>query len=167
MSCWPKRAVKDPSFSVRRASLCLRRRPAGCAEGFLQALLHAFARVRSRSVARLLIFGEVRPARSDSGPWRRILDWRAVTYGDPVYMDDPFTACAAAPVLVLLLGIRRGLPTPLIEAMACGAAAVVGTDCPSRSPPRYKRPTDTVSSSGWAIRARSASADPRRPGARR
>jgi glycosyltransferase involved in cell wall biosynthesis len=90
-------------------------------------LLHAFARVRSQRPARLLILGE--------GDKRFELEALAQNLGLardvrlPGYADNPFAYMRRCSVFVLS-SAYEGLPTVLIEAMACGAP-VVSTDCPS------------------------------------
>jgi glycosyltransferase involved in cell wall biosynthesis len=90
-------------------------------------LLHAFARVRSQRLARLLILGE--------GDKRSELEALARNLGlagevrFPGYVDNPFAYMRRCAVFVLS-SAYEGLPNSLIEAMACGAP-VVSTDCPS------------------------------------
>jgi len=90
-------------------------------------LLHAFARVRSQRLARLLILGE--------GEKRSELEALAQKLGLgrdvrlPGYVDNPFAYMRRCSVFVLS-SAYEGLPNSLIEAMACGAP-VVSTDCPS------------------------------------
>ncbi len=90
-------------------------------------LLHAFAEVRARRPARLLVLGE--------GSGRHALEALARSLGVEADVDLPgfernphrFTARAAA---FVLSSRWEGLPTALIEAMALGTP-VVSTDCPS------------------------------------
>lgn len=90
-------------------------------------LLRAFARVRERRPARLMILGE--------GPGRgglAALAARLGVDGDtalPGFVPNPFAYMARASAFVLS-SAWEGLPTALIEAMACGCP-VVSTDCPS------------------------------------
>lgn len=90
-------------------------------------LLHAFAELRALRPARLLVLGE--------GPLRGELETRARDLGVaddvrlPGFVDNPFSRmrhCAA----YAMSSLWEGLPTVLIEALACGAR-VVSTDCPS------------------------------------
>ena len=90
-------------------------------------LLRAFALLRARREARLLIVGE--------GSERRRLE-NLVTelrLDEDVYLpgwtDNPFSLMASASVFALS-SAHEGLPTVLIEAMACGTP-VVSTDCPT------------------------------------
>jgi glycosyltransferase involved in cell wall biosynthesis len=90
-------------------------------------LIRAFARVRQHDEARLIILGE--------GEHRPILEqligelglqaWVAL----PGFVENPYAWMRRAAVFVLS-SRWEGLPTVLIEAMACGTP-VVATDCPS------------------------------------
>jgi glycosyltransferase involved in cell wall biosynthesis len=90
-------------------------------------LLEAFALVVRDRPARLLIYGE--------GPMRRTLERRitALGLGDhvalPGFTSNPFAVIARADLFVLS-SISEGMPSALIEALACGIP-VVSTDCPS------------------------------------
>ena len=91
-------------------------------------LIHAFAKLRQQRTVRLLILGE--------GPHRQELEALSQTLGLgpddvalPGFVDNPYAymkRCAA----FVLSSQWEGLPTVLIEAMACGSA-VVSTNCPS------------------------------------
>jgi glycosyltransferase involved in cell wall biosynthesis len=89
-------------------------------------LLHAFAAVRRRHDARLLILGE--------GELRASLERLAKQLGIERFVEfagfvaNPFPYMKRCTVYVLSSRIE-GLPTALIEAMAAGAA-VISTDCP-------------------------------------
>jgi glycosyltransferase involved in cell wall biosynthesis len=93
-------------------------------------LLRAFALVRQVRPAKLLILGE--------GEERANLERLAIELGIqndvsmPGFVDNPFAFMAKASVFVLS-SAWEGLPTVLIEALACGCP-VVATDC--RSGPR-------------------------------
>lgn len=89
-------------------------------------LLRAFARLRTTHTARLVILGK--------GPGRRAL-WalaRELGVADdvalPGFVSDPFPWMRHAAVFVLA-SAWEGLPSVLIQAMACGCP-VVSTDCP-------------------------------------
>ena len=90
-------------------------------------LLRAFARVRSRCGIRLVILGE--------GPERARLENLATDLGIaadvkiPGAVLNPFSYMARARLFVLS-SAWEGLPTVLLEALACGCP-IVSTDCPS------------------------------------
>lgn len=90
-------------------------------------LVRAFARVRKRHPARLIVLGE--------GPARERLERLAENLGVardvdlPGYVDNPCAWMARASVFVLS-SAWEGLPGVLLEALACGCP-VVSTDCPS------------------------------------
>ena len=90
-------------------------------------LLRAFAQVRSRRRARLLILGE--------GPERDRLEAlvRELGIGSDASLPGATTnpyAYMARSTAFILSSRWEGLPTVLIEAMSCGAP-VIATDCPS------------------------------------
>ena len=90
-------------------------------------LLAAFARLHAQRPARLLILGE--------GRERPRLEAAAHELGIaadvalPGHVDNPYAAFARASLFVLSSD-WEGLPTVLIEALACGCP-IVSTDCPS------------------------------------
>lgn len=90
-------------------------------------LLRAFAEVRSRRTARLLILGE--------GPDRAMLEKQVAELGIgadvglPGFDINPYAYMARAGAFVLS-SRWEGLPSVLIEALYCGAP-LVSTDCPS------------------------------------
>lgn len=90
-------------------------------------LISAFARLRTKRPARLIILGE--------GPLRQELEAQAEATGFggdivlPGFVQNPFPLMRHANVFALS-SRWEGLPTVLIEAMALGTS-VVATDCPS------------------------------------
>ncbi|WP_425449937.1 glycosyltransferase [Virgifigura deserti] len=90
-------------------------------------LFRAFAQVRRVRPVRLLILGE--------GPERQRLEELATTLGIasdldmPGFVANPFPYMARASAFVLSSAFE-GLPSVLIQALACGCP-VVSTDCPS------------------------------------
>jgi glycosyltransferase involved in cell wall biosynthesis len=90
-------------------------------------LLRAFARVRRRRPARLLLLGD--------GPDRPALERLiaelgiAGDVGLPGFLTNPYPYMARASVFVLSSG-WEGLPGALIEALYCGVP-LVSTDCPT------------------------------------
>ena len=90
-------------------------------------LLRAFARLRERRDARLLILGEG----SEQKSLRKLASQLGVAdcVDLPGFVSNPFAYMQRAGVLVLS-SCWEGLPNVLIEALACGCP-VVSTDCPS------------------------------------
>jgi glycosyltransferase involved in cell wall biosynthesis len=92
-------------------------------------LIRAFARVREKTAARLMILGS-----SDKAPRReQLLELAkqlsvAEDFALPGFVDNPHPYMARSAVFVLS-SIWEGLPGVLIEAMASGCP-VVSTDCP-------------------------------------
>lgn len=98
-----------------------------CEQKDYPTLIRAFAQVRARLPARLVILGE--------GPDRAALEAMVAASGLadsvdlPGFTANPYAYMARAATYVLS-SRWEGLPTVLIEALACGAP-VVSTDCPS------------------------------------
>lgn len=90
-------------------------------------LLRAFARLRAARAARLLIFGEGRERARLEAIARSLGVGSDVAL--PGHVTNPYAAFARASLFVLSSD-WEGLPTVLIEALACGCP-VVSTDCPS------------------------------------
>lgn len=90
-------------------------------------LLNAFAQVRKHQAARLIILGE--------GEERQSLEAMINNLGIredvllPGFVKNPYAYMKHASCFVLS-SVEEGLPTVLIEAMACGCP-VVATNCPS------------------------------------
>lgn len=90
-------------------------------------LIRAFARLRAKRPARLIIFGEgvERPALerfAEGSGYSQDIDL-------PGFCTNPFAAMARADLQVLS-SRWEGFPNVLVEGMSCGTA-VVATDCPS------------------------------------
>lgn len=98
-----------------------------CVQKDYPTLLRAFAKVHPRTGANLLILGE--------GPDRAALENLVSELGlsasveMPGFQPNPYAYMARAAVYALS-SLWEGLPTVLIEALACGTP-VVSTDCPS------------------------------------
>jgi glycosyltransferase involved in cell wall biosynthesis len=90
-------------------------------------LIRAFARVRQSHEARLIILGEGedRPILERLVRELGLQEWVAL----PGFVANPYAWMRRATVFVLS-SRWEGLPTVLVEAMACGTP-VVSTDCPS------------------------------------
>lgn len=98
-----------------------------CRQKDQATLLKAFARLRERHLARLMILGEgpLRLELEELAAWLGIGEDLSLTG----FVDNPYAFMSQAAGLVLS-SIYEGLPTVLVEAMACGCP-VVSTDCPS------------------------------------
>lgn len=90
-------------------------------------LLRAFSRVRDRFDANLIIIGKGKKEEA----LRRLADDLGVSGHVEIinWVDNPYAYMSSADVFVLS-SRWEGLPTVLIEALACGCP-VVSTDCPS------------------------------------
>lgn len=91
------------------------------------SLMRAFAQIRERSPARLVILGEG-PDRDDLDRLARELSIEGAV-SMPGFVENPLAYLRASSVFVLS-SRWEGLPTVLIEALYCGVP-VVATDCPS------------------------------------
>lgn len=90
-------------------------------------LIKAFARVRERHACRLVILGEGELRDSLESLIKKLnLDADVLL---PGFSENPFAWMKRSKIFVLS-SAWEGLPTVLIEALACGAS-VVSTDCPS------------------------------------
>jgi glycosyltransferase involved in cell wall biosynthesis len=90
-------------------------------------LIRAFAQLRQRTNARLVILGEGEERQSLEGLVRQLGIADAVSL--PGFVSNPFPAMAKSKVFVLSSAFE-GLPGVLIQALACGTK-VVATDCES------------------------------------
>jgi glycosyltransferase involved in cell wall biosynthesis len=101
-----------------------------CEQKDFPTLLRAFARVRARQEAHLMVLGE---ADAKRGKLRTDLMALATQLGIaddvalPGFVANPFAFMARAAVFVLS-SVWEGLPSVLIEALACGCP-VVSTNC--------------------------------------
>jgi glycosyltransferase involved in cell wall biosynthesis len=134
--------VVTPELAVRAAApvdhpwLAPRQPPVVLSVGRLTAqkdyptLIRAFERIAARSAARLVILGEGEAhAELESLVQATGLAGRVAL---PGFVANPYAYMARAKVFVLS-SIWEGLPTVLVEALACGCP-VISTDC--RSGPR-------------------------------
>jgi glycosyltransferase involved in cell wall biosynthesis len=95
-------------------------------------LIRAFAELRARRPARLMILGAANPRTPACAEELRALPGALGITADvalPGFVDNPFAFMAHAAVFVLS-SLYEGLPGVLIQALACGCP-VVSTDCPS------------------------------------
>jgi glycosyltransferase involved in cell wall biosynthesis len=95
-------------------------------------LIRAFAQIRQRRPARLVILGAANPTNLPHAEELRALPGAlgiGVDVALPGFVDNPFAFMAQASVFVLS-SLYEGLPGVLIQALACGCP-VVSTDCPS------------------------------------
>jgi len=101
-----------------------------CEQKDFPTLIKAFARVRAKRDARLIILGEAKHSE-----YRTELTTLAAQLGIaddaalPGFVANPFAYMARTAVFVLS-SAWEGLPSVLIEALACGCP-VISTDCPS------------------------------------
>jgi len=95
-------------------------------------LIRAFAKLRARRPARLMILGAVNPSNLEHAKELAALPATLGIAGDvamPGFTDNPFALMARASAFVLS-SRYEGLPGVLIQALGCGCP-VVSTDCPS------------------------------------
>ncbi|MFO7840277.1 MAG: glycosyltransferase [Desulfosalsimonadaceae bacterium] len=121
-----RKPVDHPWFAVEEPPIIL-----GCGrlcpQKNFSLLIRAFAELRKKREARLMILGE--------GPLRQQLEALVRELGMehditlPGFVDNPY-AYMSKTSLFVLSSDWEGLPGVLIQAMACGAP-VVSTDCPS------------------------------------
>ena len=90
-------------------------------------LIRAFAEVRSKLDARLILLGEG-PQREQICDLINSLNIEELV-SMPGWVDNPYSFMAKADLFVLSSS-REGCPNVLLEALACGCP-VVSTDCPS------------------------------------
>lgn len=90
-------------------------------------LLRAFAQVRAKRPARLLVLGEGKKRQELEALAKELHVNDEVAF--PGFAKNPFSFMANSDVFVLS-SLYEGLPGVLIQAMACGCP-VVSTDCPS------------------------------------
>lgn len=90
-------------------------------------LIKAFALVRKHKYARLIILGEG----NDRAELERLIEFLGISkdVSLPGFTDNPYAYMNKSSAFVLS-SRWEGLPTVLIEAMACGCP-VISTDCPS------------------------------------
>lgn len=90
-------------------------------------LIQGFARLRKKMIARLVILGEGESRGELEATINRLGIAEDVSM--PGFVENPYAYMSKANALVLS-SRWEGLPTVLIEAMACGCQ-VIATDCPS------------------------------------
>ena len=90
-------------------------------------LIRAFARLAARRPCRLIILGEGNKRTETEGLVEELKLTDRVSL--PGWVENPLAFMARASVFVLS-SRREGLPTVLVEALACGCPCV-STDCPS------------------------------------
>jgi glycosyltransferase involved in cell wall biosynthesis len=90
-------------------------------------LLHAFARVRQATEARLIILGDGRERSALEALARKLGIAQEVKLAG--WIENPYAYMARAKVFAFS-SIREGFGNVLVEALACGCP-VVATDCPS------------------------------------
>lgn len=90
-------------------------------------LIRAFAKVRQKQEAKLCILGEGEDRKDLEALIKKLNLESDVSL--PGFVNDPYAYMSQA-TLFVLSSLWEGLPTVLIEAMACGTN-VVATDCPS------------------------------------
>lgn len=120
------RSVAHPWFAPGQPPVLLGVGSLSASKDF-STLIRAFAELRRRHRARLLILGEGEERRRLEDLIRR-LDLQADVQLAG-FVANPFAYMAKSAMLVLS-SVREGLPSVLIEALALGTP-VVATDCPS------------------------------------
>jgi len=121
-----QQSIDDPWFGPSSPPVILGAGRLTLAKDF-ENLIRAFAQVRSKRACRLMILGE--------GELRQELEKLASDLGVrsdlamPGFVVNPYAYMKRASVFVLS-SRWEGLPSVLIEALACGCS-VVSTDCPS------------------------------------
>ena len=119
-------APSHPWFLAREVPTLLAMGRLHTQKGF-DILLHAFKQVRSTTPCRLVIVGEGDERRDLTALSEQLGLTDDVSF--PGFIQNPFALMSRADLFVMS-SRWEGLPTVLIEALACGAT-IVSTDCPS------------------------------------
>jgi glycosyltransferase involved in cell wall biosynthesis len=118
--------IRHPWFVSQTAPVILGAGRLNSAKGF-DNLIQAFAELRQRREAKLMILGEGEKRAELEALSRNLKLEKDVSL--PGFVPNPFAYMARASLFVLSSKCE-GLPGVLIQAMACGCP-VVSTDCPS------------------------------------